>query len=147
MPSPAARSNPEVIQAGTPDTLERLTKLSPEQRNKALAGLPPARRAKIEQQLSDYQKMKPEERAKVLDRYNRMQALPPQKRAQVRASLQQFANLPQPRKAVVRRQLNQMKGLSDSDRRTMMNSEEFRSKFTASEQQMMADIASVTPEL
>jgi len=141
----AAKATADAINAGTPDVLERLAKLSPEQRNRALAALPPARRAKILQQLSDYLKMRPEERAKVLDRYHRMQALPPQKRAQVRVSLQQFAGLPQPRKALVRRQLNLMKGLSDSDRRTMMNSEEFRSKFTASEQRMIGDIASVTP--
>jgi len=136
----------ETIQAGTPVGLERLTKLTPDQRNRALASLPPARREKIEQQLADYQRMKPEERAKVLDRYNRMQALPPQKQRQVRASIQQFAALPQPRKALVGKQLKMMKGLSESDRRTLMNSEEFRNKFTASEQQMIEDIALVTPQ-
>jgi len=136
----------ETIQAGTPVGLERLIKLTPDQRNRALASLPPARREKIEQQLADYQRMKPEERAKVLDRYNRMQALPPLKQRQVRASMQQFAALPQPRKALVGKQINMMKGLSESDRRTLMNSEEFRSKFTASEQQMIEDIALVTPQ-
>ena len=75
-----------------------------------------------------------------------MQSLPPQKQQQVRASVQKLTALPQPRHRMVQRQINQMKVLSDADRRALMNSEEFRSKFTPSEQQIIEDICLVTPQ-
>jgi hypothetical protein len=136
----AAANNP-----GSAENLSKLLKMTPEQRNKALSALNPARRAQIEKRLGDYQKLPPDQQARELDHLRRMQSLPPQKQQQVRASLQQLAALPQPRKAVVNRQINQMRPLADPDRRAMMNSEEFRNKFTPSEQQMIEDISMVTP--
>jgi hypothetical protein len=130
---------------GSVENLKRLLKLSPEQRKKALEELPPARREVIEKRLNDYQKMPEPERAKAFDRLSRMQSLPPQKQQQVRASVQKLTALPQPRHGVVQRQINQMKVLSDADRSAVMNSEEFRSKFTPSEQQIIEDICLVTP--
>src|ERR1700692_2817074 len=52
---------------GSSENLARLLKLSPEQRNKALDGLPAARRAVIEKRLNDYQKMPEPDRARALD--------------------------------------------------------------------------------
>jgi len=129
----------------SPQNLERLLKLTPEQRNKALSSLPPARRAQILAKLENYQKIPPQQRAKNLDQLKRLQTLPPQKQQQVRAALRNFANLPQPRHHLVKVQLDQMNGLSPSDRRALMNSEEFRSKFTPGEQQMIEDMSLVTP--
>lgn len=131
---------------GSAEHLAKLLKLSPDQRNKALSSLPPERRMQIEKRLSDYQKLPEPQRATALDRLRRMQSLPPQKQAQVRASLQKLTALPPPRHALVQKQINQMKALSDSDRSALVNSEEFRSKFTPAEQQMIEDIALVTPQ-
>jgi hypothetical protein len=138
----------DAIEGGpaSPKNLEKLAKLSPAERNKALSSLPPGRRAQIEQKLNQYQKMPPQQRAKVLDQFQRLQTLPPQKQAQVRASLRSFATLPEPRHQLIQKQISQMKGLSDSDRRSLMNSEEFRSKFTPAEQQMIEDISLVAPQ-
>ena len=134
------------IGPGAASNLEKLLKLSPEQRNKALSSLPPGRRAQIEKRLNDYQQMPERERVRALDRLRRMQSLPPQKQAQVRASSKRFLELPQPRHGLVQKQLNQLRPLSDSDRRAVMNSEEFRSKYTPAEQQMIEDICLVTPQ-
>ena len=127
--------------------MAKLLKLTPEQRNKALSALPPARRAQIERRLNDYLKMTAQQRARELDKLRRMQSLPPQKQNQVRASVKRFAELPQPRHRVVRVQLDQLRPLSDADRRgddeQLMS---FASKFTPSEQQMIEDICLVTPQ-
>jgi hypothetical protein len=129
----------------SPQNLEKLLKLTPEQRDKALSSLPPARRTQILAKLENYQKIPPQQRARELDRLQRLQTLPPQKRAQVRASLQKLQGVPQPRHQQIQKQINQLKVLPDSDRRALMNSEEFRSKFTPSEQQMIEDILVITP--
>jgi len=131
---------------GSAENLSKLLKLSPEQRNKALSALPPDRRAMIEKRLDDYQQMPEPQRARALERLRRMQSLPQQKQNQVRASTKKFVELPQPRHGLVQKQLNQLRPLADDDRRALMNSEEFRSKFTPAEQQMIEDIALVTPQ-
>jgi hypothetical protein len=130
----------------TAENLAKLLKLSPDQRTKALASLPPARRQQIEKRIEDYQKMPEMERARQLDRLRRMQGLPPQRQAQVRSSVAKLQALPAPRHSVVQRQINQMRPLTDVDRSALMNSEEFRSKFTPAEQQIIADICLVTPQ-
>lgn len=130
---------------GSAEYLAKLLKLDSDQRTKALASLPPARRKIIEKKIDEYQKMPEVERARNLDRLRRMQSLPPQRQAQVRQSLQKRQGLPPQRLQVVQRQINQMRSLSDVDRDAVMNSEEFRSKFTPAEQQIIADICLVTP--
>jgi hypothetical protein len=131
---------------GSAENQSKLLKLSPEQRNKALSALPPGRRAMIEKRLNDYQQMPEPQLARALEHLRRMQSLPPQKQNQVRASTKKFVELPQPRHGLVQKQLNQLRPLADDDRRALMNSEEFRSKFTPAEQQMIEDIALVTPQ-
>jgi hypothetical protein len=130
---------------GAAENLAKLLQLSPEQRNKALSSLPPARRTQIEKRLNDYQQMPEPQRARALDRLRRMQSLPPQKQQHVRASVQKLTALPEPRHKLVQRQINQLRPLSDADRLAMMNTEEFRSKYTPAEQQMIEDICLVTP--
>ncbi len=146
---PAARPGAAAardVGPGSVENLIKLLKLSPEQRNKALSSLPPARRAQMEKRLNDLQKMPAPERARSLEHLRRMQSLPPHKQQQVRASVQKLTTLPEPRRKLVNRQINQLRSLSDADRRAMMNTEEFRSKFTPSEQQMIEDICLVTPQ-
>ena len=131
--------------AASPVALNRLLKLSPEQRTRALSSLPAPRRAQIEKKLEEYQKIPPQQRARELERYQRMHDLPPLKQQQVRASVQKLTLLPEHRRKLVQKQLNEMKSLSDADRSAMMNSEEFRSKFTPGEQQIIEDVGLITP--
>jgi len=146
---PAPKAEPKgrpAVGPGSAENLSKLLKLSPDQRTKALSSLPPARRTQIEKRLNDIQKMPAPEQANALEHLRRMQSLPSQKQQQVRASLRKLAELPQPRQGMVRRQIKQMRALSDVDRRALMNTEEFRSKFTPAEQQMVEDISLVTPQ-
>ena len=129
----------------SPQNLEKLLKMTPEQRNKALSALPPARRQQVLNKLEQYQKIPPRQRARELDQLQRLQSLPPPKRAQVRASLRKFQEIPEPRHKLIKKQIDQFNGLSDADRRGVMNSEEFRNKFTPAEQEMIKDISLVTP--
>lgn len=139
-PAPGQRKQPDAPSA-SPQYLDRLLRLTPEQRNKALSSLPPPRRAQILAKLEDYQKLSPQQRQRELDLLQRLQQLPPQKRAQVRNSLRQFQTVPHPRHRQIQQQINQMAGLTDADRSALMNSEEFRSKYTPTEQRIIEDLS------
>jgi len=126
--------------------LERLERMTPEQRSKALANLPPQRRQEIEQKLDEFDRLPPEERMRNLNQLERMNSLPPQRQNQVRRSLRQFQDLPDDRKLLVRQELDRMAAMPDDARRAYMNAEEFRNRYTPNEQQMMQNLAEILPE-
>jgi hypothetical protein len=74
--------------------VERFAQMSPEQREKALARLPPARRQQIEQRLQAYEKLSPQQKQRLQERLEAFQSLPPNRRVAVRQELQYLRSLP-----------------------------------------------------
>lgn len=126
--------------------LRKLEMMTPEQREKALANLPPERRQQIEQKLERYRSMSPEQRQRALARLERFHALPPERQEAVRRSLRTLQQLPTDRKTAVRQEMNTLRQLPPQERESHMNSDEFRGRYSESEQQMMHDLAEVLPD-
>jgi hypothetical protein len=126
--------------------LDRLSRMTPEQREKWLSSLPPARRQRIEQSLREFQKMPPAQQNRLRSQQELLNSLPQQRQNQVRRSVQQFVNMPEERKAVVKQEMQRMAPMSDEERRAHMNSEEFRNRYSANEQQMMGNLMEVQPQ-
>lgn len=126
--------------------LERLERMTPQQRARALANLPPERRQEIEQKLQAFDRLPPEERMRIRNQLERMNSLPPQRQNQVRRSIRQFQQLPEDRKLLIRRELDRMAAMPDEARRAYMNREEFRNTYTPNEQQMMQNLSEILPE-
>jgi len=101
--------------------LQRLSQMTPEQRQKALARLPPERRARIEEQLNRLEKLPPDQRARLLQRYDEFQGLPRDRQAAVRSELQALRKLPTPRL------------------RERLNSPEFQQNFSPEEQRLLRE--------
>jgi hypothetical protein len=68
-----ARKTPKGIPG---PAVQRLLNMTPEEREKALAQLPPERRAQIEQRLNRLAQLPPEQRAELQQRYQEFQSLP-----------------------------------------------------------------------
>jgi hypothetical protein len=134
----APRNNQPGVQA-----LQRLGRMTPEERQKALASLPPARRREILEKFREFQNLPPTARERLTPELERLQSLPPQRQNQVRRSLQQFRALPDDRKATVRQELGRLGAMPDEDRRARMNSEEFRNRYSPAEQQMIGNLSEV----
>ena len=101
--------------------LRRLSQMTPEQRQKALARLPPERRERVEQQLSRLDALPPDQRASVIQRYDEFQALPRDRQATVRAELQALRRMPL------------------LQRRARLNSPEFQQTFSPEEQRLLRE--------
>ncbi len=158
-PAPKAGSRPAQVKApqaqrGTAvseasrqsEQLQKLLEMKPEDRDKFLQGLPPQRRQNIEKRLGEIEKMAPARRTRVLTRLEMLNSLPLQKQQQVRRSMRQLQELPEERKGLILRELQQMAPMTDEQRREHMNSEEFRNRYSVTEQQMMSNLSEVTPE-
>jgi hypothetical protein len=121
----------------------RLERMTPEQREKALSQLPPARRAQIEKRIQNFQKLPPAVQERRLDRLERLNSLPPREQAQVRRSVNQLQNLPDDRRRAINQELRRMSAMPEDERQAYMNTEEFRNRFSPSEQQIVSDAAKI----
>jgi hypothetical protein len=127
--------------------LDRIMNMKPEQRQKWLESLPPQRRQNIERRLGEYQKIPTPERKLLGTQLEMLQSLPPQRQAQVKRSMRQFEAIPEERRQQMTQELRRMSTMSDEDRRAYMNTEEFRNRYSPTEQQIMGNISEITPEM
>ncbi len=105
--------------------LDRLMKMSPEERQKVLANLPADRREAIEKNLTRLDSLTPEQRAQLGKRYENFQTLPPARRQ------------------VIREEMQTLRGMTQKERRARINSEEFRDKYSPQEIQLMREVWNV----
>lgn len=102
--------------------LDRFSKMSPQDREKALAKLPPQRRAVFEQRLARYEQMTPEQRDRVKQRVEEMEGLP------------------KDRQNAIRQEIQRLQALPFGQRKKALNSEEFQQRFSPDEQRLVRDV-------
>jgi hypothetical protein len=112
---------PNRPQLNTAKELDQFSKMSPQDREKALAKLPPQRRAAVEQRFARYQQMTPEQQEKFKQRMEEMESLPKDRQNAVRDAIQRLQALPVPQ------------------RRKALNSDEFNQNFSPDEQRLIRD--------
>lgn len=119
--------------------------MSPEERERELAKLPPERARMIRQRIWVYNHMPAEERQALRKRYQSFRQLPPDKQQLVRERLREARQLPVPRQTLVHHEIQQLRRLSEDQREARMNSDEFRSLFNPPEQQIIRDLSTYVP--
>ncbi|MGA2736116.1 MAG: DUF3106 domain-containing protein [Bryobacteraceae bacterium] len=120
--------------------IDRWNRMSPEERERELAKLPPGRARQIRQRIARYNQMRPEEQKALRDRYDTFSHLPPDKQQIVRDRLREFRRLPQARQPVVHREVVRLRSLPEAQRQASMNGDEFHSQFSPQEQQIIRDL-------
>ncbi|HTQ58534.1 MAG TPA: DUF3106 domain-containing protein [Bryobacteraceae bacterium] len=137
---PADTAQEETGEAtGTP--LDRWLRMTPEERERELDKLPPARARIIRQQLHRYAQMSPAERQKLRERYQTFEQLPPDLQQIVRQRLREFRLLPRERQVAVHRAVLALRAVPQNQRAPRMRSEEMKSRFSPDERQMILDLA------
>lgn len=119
----------------------RLMRMTPEQRERALEKLPPERQNRIRRQLQRFDNLSSDDQAAVLKRYERFSQLSPEKQNLVRRQMQSLNQLPPRRRQAIARELQNMGSLSESERRNLLNSDDFKSKYSPEEQKMIGDLS------
>ena len=90
-------------------------------------------------------RLPPAERSRQLGNLNMYANLAPEKQAALTKQIQLFNHLPDDRIAVLRPELVRLHRMAESERSDRIASEEFKSKFTPAEQQMLAEISPYFP--
>ncbi|MGA9625620.1 MAG: DUF3106 domain-containing protein [Bryobacteraceae bacterium] len=150
-PAPPPRAGSAIPKAGGGRILNpgnpvlRMMAMPPERREQLLERLPPQQQVRLRQALENFDKLPPAQRSRQLGILNMYANLPPEKQAALTKQIQLFNHLPDDRIAVVRPELVRLHRMPESERSDRMASEEFKSKFTPAEQQMLAEISPYFP--
>lgn len=121
--------------------LDRLQRMTPVERKRALEDLPPARRRQLEQRLERFDHLSPEDRARV-DRFREFSS---DRQQSVRRAFGDLNQMRPRRQDTVRRELRDLRGLSEADRRSRLDSSDFRERFGPREREVIEQLSDVVP--
>jgi len=127
------------------NAIDRWNQMSPEERERELAKLPPERAQQIRERIRRYNQLPPWEKQALRERYQKFAQLPPEKQEIVRRSVRAFRDLPVDRRRLVREEIGRLRALPEGQRNARLSSAEFRSQFSPPERQLIRDITAYFP--
>jgi Protein of unknown function (DUF3106) len=132
--------------APPPNAIERWNRMTPAQRERELAKLPPARAAQIRERIRQFNSLPPAMRQALIARERRLEQLPPRQQALVRERLTELRQLPPGRAVLVRGAIRRLSALPAAQRRARFASPGFQSRFSPQEQHIIRDITENFPD-
>jgi hypothetical protein len=140
-PGAAPKVGPRLTPPGSPAA--RLYQATPEERERAIEKLPPAAQERVRNQLKYFDSLPKGQQEIMLRRTERLDALPPEKRRAFQQQMQNLQRLPIDRRQAVAGALRRLQVMPEEQRIQVLNSEQFKSRFSAEEQKMIADLSEV----
>jgi|SRR5437870_1634117 len=146
-PAPGARPGRPGGPKARPDNpamaVDRWNAMSSEERDKALAKLPPERQKQILARIERFNNLPKEEQERLRQRAEKLGRLPPDKRQQVLRQIERFSQVPKERRQVLSQELETLRSMPDGERSSRMASEEFRTRYAPDEQEMIRDLSQI----
>ena len=121
---------------------ERLIAMPPDKREQVLERLPPAQQERIRARLDQFDKLPPQQKALRLEMLNRYYALPPERQQAYSQQVQAFNSLGPERRTAITQELRTLWRLPEGERQARLSSEDYKSRFSPSELQMLHEISS-----
>src|SRR5579863_2086178 len=153
----AAKGNPgNANKGGTPkkggavlynplNPVQRLSQMTPEQRERILEQLPPDRHAQMRKQLENFDRLPPAQKERLSRLAQPLVALPPEKQRVVNQGIFGINHLSDDRKPPVARELRSLLNMTPDDRTARLNSSEFKKAYSPEEQKILSDLSNNLP--
>jgi hypothetical protein len=125
--------------------VQQLMRMTPEERERALEKLPPARQARIREQLQRFDSLPKAEQERRLRLAEMFAGLPPEKQDLVRRQIKAFNDLPEDRRRIVGPAFQRLRRMSETERQAVLARPGFQNRFTPAEKQMLADLSENLP--
>ena len=143
VPKGGQKGGPRLTNPASPAA--RLYRATPEQRERVLEKLPPARQQQMRSELDWFDRLPKDQQEQVIRRSERLAALPPEKQQAVQRQMQALNRLEPERRRAVRQALIRLQGMPDDQRAELLSRERFRSQFSTEELEIITDLAAVMP--
>lgn len=137
----APKVGPRLTPPGSPAA--RLFQATPEERERAIEKLPQAQQERVRNLLKYFDSLPKDQQAIMIRRTERLNALSPEKRRAFQQQMQNMNSLPPDRQQAVRGALRRLQVMPEEQRIKVLNSEQFKSRFSPDEQRMIADLSEV----
>lgn len=141
LPGPAARQG----------MVDHLMSLTPEQQqqfmrnNPRFLSLPPLQQQRIRERLEQFNSLPPARQQALRERYELFRQLPPEQQNEARALYRQWSQYPPDRRQALLRGFRRLRDAPPGQRQQMMESEEFRNRFSDGEQQTLRGLVNLLP--
>jgi hypothetical protein len=151
-PPPAPKVHPNAGGgAGAPkrssdEQIEKLAGMTPAQREKALSGLPPERRAHLQAQLDHWNKLSPEQKAQQKALEEKYRSLPPATKKRIQELSNRIKALPNDRKIVVLQELQRLRNMPAPQREKRLNNPAVQKNFSPEEQDILRESPGILPQ-
>lgn len=136
-------AQPRRKQLANRNFIERWSRLTPAEKDRALSKLPPERRREFQRKLDDYERLSPQERNALRQRFERFSAMTPEQQDRMRSLYRELRALPPERRQAVNRALRRLRDMPEADRGPLLRSETFRNRFSAEERRIINDAANL----
>jgi hypothetical protein len=125
--------------------VQRFLRLSPQEREIAIDKMPVGVQESIRKRLAAFDSLSPEERERQLKLYDAVSKLPKDKQDLVNRRIGEFQQLGPDRKLGIRRAYQLLSGKPEAARQAIIDSPEFKERFTPTEQQIVVDLVRYYP--
>ena len=135
------KKGPRLVNPNSPAA--RLFQASPEERERAIEKFPPARQEAIRRNLDWFDHLPRPQQQMVLRGAERLANLSPERQRAFQQQWQALQRLPQERKVAVGMALRRLQVMSDDQRVRILESEQFRNRFSPEEQKIISGLSDV----
>ena len=125
--------------------VQRLSQMTPEQRERVLEQLPPERQAQMRKQLEKFDSLPPAAKERLSRLAAPLMALPPERQRLVNQGIISINRLPDDRKPPVRKELLSLLNMTPEDRAARLNSGDFKKAYSPDEQKILSDLSNNLP--
>jgi len=127
--------------------LEKLRRMAPEERERALQDMPPARRRMMEQRLDRWNRMAPARKQRLQGSFENFRQMKPEQQENLRNLARKFnETMPAEKRMDGRRALSQLRRLDPEDRKKFLESPRMKDRFSDSERELLAEMAQSMPD-
>jgi len=125
----------------------QLYQATPEQRDRVIEKLPPARQEQLRKQLEWYDGLPKAQQKRIIESTERVAQLTPEREHEVIQSWRGLQQLPQDRKIAIRQAFNRIQGMTPERREAVFNSDQFKNRFSPEEQKIIRDLCDIVPPM
>jgi hypothetical protein len=127
--------------------LEKLRRMAPEERERALEGMPPVRRRMMEQRLERWERMAPARKQRLQGSFENFRQMKPEQQENLRGLVRKFNDtMPAGKRVDGRRALTHLRKLDPEGRKRFLESPRMKDRFSDSERDLLAEMAQNLPD-
>lgn len=123
--------------------MEKLSTMTPEQRQTLLDRIPPGRRELVEERLRKYNEMPEPAKKRLRDEYRQFQQLSPEKQNDMRKLFRQLGSFPDDRRKALRKEIVRLRNMPAERRSARIKSSEFAGEFSDKERDFLSSLTNL----